>query len=462
MSTKILVADNNPQRKGIIEAAFDDEGFLLSFAQNGKEAVPKYDAFKPTFFIANDELEDISGIKLFRILKKSGKIKENQFILLTRRDVDASSFPEDIHLLGKPFKTTDIAHLIEEMTMERMSSDEFDEKEAEMDAIVQNLRKGNEEIMREIDTSTLAASEPVMELSAENIVQDAEPTSGLEVIDDLLEADEEELRTIIDEDDLLGNPPSDDISSSDASGDDLELAPSSEDEALPPDDGLGDILDLSDAQFAQEVEKGAREEAPSSDTEEEKAGESVEESLLNYYAEEGTDSEAGAEEEPCEGEKIKTDEEASELFAEAEKEAPVVAEEEEKPSEGAGSPVDDSPFHHVNSMGGMDDLSFGEELSEEDLQENELAGKDIDESLIDDEDISLATPPVHPDAGSFEADIAHHVRKSLDGAIQKEVQQAVGEAFPEIVKKIEAEINRIAPDIIRQAIQEEIARLKGE
>ncbi len=507
MSTKIFVADNNPQRKSIVEAAFDEDSFLLSFAENGKEAVVKYDAFKPDFLIANDELEDVSEIKLFRILKKSGKIKENQFILLTQRGVDASSFPENIHLLGKPFKATDIAHLIEEMTMERMSSDEFDEKEAEMDAIVENLRRGNEEVMKEIDTSTLASAEPVMELSTSHIVEGEEPTGGLEVIDDLLEANDEELSTMIDENDPL------DISSQDENIDigklaesDVEIAPQNESATLE------DVLDLSDAQFAKEVkesEQAPSEDASSTEEKEEKQAEGIEESLLNYYEDEALqEDELKTTDEPV---SLLDDEEsvdespfprvgASEPEAENKPEpfnvddieetgsTPSTAsdnddlsfgeeltEEDLKENELAGKDIDDDliqdeDLHLVHQNDGRKkesldeqqvDLSFGEELTEEDLKENELAGKDIDDDLIQEGDIIASTlTPAH--AGSFESDVAHHVRASLDKAIEKEVQQAVTEAFPEIVKRIDAEIQRIAPDIIRDAIQKEIARLKGE
>jgi len=195
MPTKVLVFDKNPQRKNVIEAALDSDTYLLAFARDGREGVAKFEAFKPDFLIANETLDDISGLKVFRDLKKTGKITDSQFILMTREGEEEDLVPEKVFFLKKPFKTADIINLLEEVKMVKDNQSDFDLVEAEMDKVVQNLRKDSDEIMDDISSNP-----PAAKLSSDELLDDAFETSEeLEIIDDLLEANDEELENLIDE-----------------------------------------------------------------------------------------------------------------------------------------------------------------------------------------------------------------------------------------------------------------------
>ncbi|MBF0274098.1 MAG: response regulator [Nitrospinae bacterium] len=197
MLTKILVLDDNPQRKKIIEAAIEPESYLIAFARDGKEGVVKFDAFKPDLLLANEELKDITGIKILRDLKKTGKIIDSQFILMTKHEEEEASFPEKISLLQKPFKTTDIITLLEEKKMANSSQDDFDRVEAEMDLVVESLKRDNEELTQEMK------SEKVLDDDRGDVVdksfEELDASSEIEDVEDFYEVDDEALGNIIDE-----------------------------------------------------------------------------------------------------------------------------------------------------------------------------------------------------------------------------------------------------------------------
>ena len=69
---KVLVVDDNPSFRELIEYTLQDSGFQVVSASNGKEGVDKVVAEKPDIILSDVMMPDMSGIEMIRILNSKG------------------------------------------------------------------------------------------------------------------------------------------------------------------------------------------------------------------------------------------------------------------------------------------------------------------------------------------------------------------------------------------------------
>ena len=62
--THVLVADDSPVYRKLVEGALAQHGYLVSFAKNGREAIDLVSDTHPTLLITDWEMPDLTGVEL--------------------------------------------------------------------------------------------------------------------------------------------------------------------------------------------------------------------------------------------------------------------------------------------------------------------------------------------------------------------------------------------------------------
>jgi two-component system, cell cycle response regulator len=69
-SLKILVVDDSPLYRSLLEGALAQEGYKVSFARNGREALKVLTEQRPALVITDWEMPDLSGVDLCRTIRE--------------------------------------------------------------------------------------------------------------------------------------------------------------------------------------------------------------------------------------------------------------------------------------------------------------------------------------------------------------------------------------------------------
>src|SRR5579863_4596930 len=81
--THVLVADDSPVYRKLVEGVLAQRGYFVSFAKNGREAIDLVSASHPTLLITDWEMPDLTGIELCSRIRCSGNSSFTYIILLT-------------------------------------------------------------------------------------------------------------------------------------------------------------------------------------------------------------------------------------------------------------------------------------------------------------------------------------------------------------------------------------------
>jgi two-component system, cell cycle response regulator len=81
--THVLVADDSPIYRKLVESTLDRHGYSVSFAKNGREAIAAVFESHPTVLITDWEMPDFTGIELCRRIRSDENSSFTYVILLT-------------------------------------------------------------------------------------------------------------------------------------------------------------------------------------------------------------------------------------------------------------------------------------------------------------------------------------------------------------------------------------------
>jgi CheY-like chemotaxis protein len=110
--TRVLVADDDPSVRRVLERALEREGYVVATASNGAEALEAVAAAPPDLVVTDINMPDVDGIELLINLVERGGIK---VIAIS----GGGLFPKDelladarllgaVDIIAKPFEIEDL------------------------------------------------------------------------------------------------------------------------------------------------------------------------------------------------------------------------------------------------------------------------------------------------------------------------------------------------------------------
>jgi DNA-binding response OmpR family regulator len=120
MKKKIMVVDDEIHLSNLVKTILKMEGFKVTTASSGEEALKKLRRVKPDLMLLDMIMPGMTGIETLRKIRKTPRIKNINVILLTVlniSDIDKSLFKElnVIDFITKPFDNTTFANKIKNL-----------------------------------------------------------------------------------------------------------------------------------------------------------------------------------------------------------------------------------------------------------------------------------------------------------------------------------------------------------
>jgi len=81
MAEKILIADDEPSNRNILEQELNHKGFVVDTACGGREALAKIDSAPPDLVVLDYMMPDLSGLEVLKELR--GKGNDTPVIMIT-------------------------------------------------------------------------------------------------------------------------------------------------------------------------------------------------------------------------------------------------------------------------------------------------------------------------------------------------------------------------------------------
>ena len=72
MAEKILIADDEPSNRNILEQELNHKGFVVDTACGGREALVKIDSAPPDLVVLDYMMPDLSGLEVLKELRGKG------------------------------------------------------------------------------------------------------------------------------------------------------------------------------------------------------------------------------------------------------------------------------------------------------------------------------------------------------------------------------------------------------
>jgi DNA-binding response OmpR family regulator len=112
MSYRILIVEDEPGMIELLTVALEDEGFIISIAQNGEQGLKKVDAENPDLIISDVMMPDMDGYAFCEQLRGNPKTAAIPFIFLTAKK-DVSDRVRGLNLgaddyISKPFHVVEV------------------------------------------------------------------------------------------------------------------------------------------------------------------------------------------------------------------------------------------------------------------------------------------------------------------------------------------------------------------
>ena len=112
---KILIVDDMDVARVALRSAFENEGFEVDEAKNGKQTILKVEKNNYDYVILDLGLPDMNGIEILKKIKKLDR--ETKVIILTGESEDKKIFNEAVlngvqHYLLKPVNPKEILGII--------------------------------------------------------------------------------------------------------------------------------------------------------------------------------------------------------------------------------------------------------------------------------------------------------------------------------------------------------------
>src|SRR5258706_13609288 len=89
LKTKILIVDDDPDIRRLVETILEREGYVVDSAPNGAEFFKKVSSFKPNLIILDLQLPDEDGFAILKKLKNNPTTVGLPVVMLTVQSVDS-------------------------------------------------------------------------------------------------------------------------------------------------------------------------------------------------------------------------------------------------------------------------------------------------------------------------------------------------------------------------------------
>jgi DNA-binding response OmpR family regulator len=106
MANKVLVVDDDPSMLSVLQQLLGDEGFEVSYAYDGRQALTEFTKDEPDLVVTDIMMPRLDGIALARKLREQGHKTPVVLISAVYDDVDLP----DVRFIPKPF---DIEHFVQ-------------------------------------------------------------------------------------------------------------------------------------------------------------------------------------------------------------------------------------------------------------------------------------------------------------------------------------------------------------
>ena len=112
MSYRILIVEDEPGMIELLSVALEDEGFIISIANNGQQGLKKVDEEEPDLIISDVMMPDMDGYEFCEQLRGNPKTATIPFIFLTAKK-DVSDRVRGLNLgaddyISKPFHVVEV------------------------------------------------------------------------------------------------------------------------------------------------------------------------------------------------------------------------------------------------------------------------------------------------------------------------------------------------------------------
>ncbi len=133
----VLVVDDIPRNLQVLSTILDNEGFDITFASNGKQAIEVANSAMPDLILLDVMMPEMSGFEACQILKSMDKTKHIPIIFITGRS-DTESIVEGfqagaVDYVTKPFNTVEMISRIKTHLELKLSKDKILESNKKLD-----------------------------------------------------------------------------------------------------------------------------------------------------------------------------------------------------------------------------------------------------------------------------------------------------------------------------------------
>ena len=127
MSRKILIADDEPSIVTAVEFLLRREGYELSVARDGSEALERIESFRPDLIILDVMMPQKSGYEICKRVREREDWRDIRIIVLSAKGRDAEvakglAMGADVYIT-KPFSTRELMSRVRALLDEAASSD---------------------------------------------------------------------------------------------------------------------------------------------------------------------------------------------------------------------------------------------------------------------------------------------------------------------------------------------------
>ena len=99
----VLVVDDDPTIRDLLDTLLSDEGYVVFQAGNGKQAVLLAHEHQPSVILLDGVLPELSGLETLRMLRAGGGTRHIPVVMLSGRSLSDAEEPLPEVFLGKPF-----------------------------------------------------------------------------------------------------------------------------------------------------------------------------------------------------------------------------------------------------------------------------------------------------------------------------------------------------------------------
>lgn len=122
---KVLIADDDDDTRAILAFLLVDEGWQVTEAQNGKEALEKVLSEKPDVLILDNRMPELTGAEVFQRLREQGINMPVVFITAFSDVEELASALGIKYYFRKPIDFSEVLVTIESVYEENRNKDKF-------------------------------------------------------------------------------------------------------------------------------------------------------------------------------------------------------------------------------------------------------------------------------------------------------------------------------------------------